>query len=271
MLNFITVFAAVYVIIVAGLFFGQRSLLYFPDSAQPQLEQSQVQDMTPVTLRTGDGLELTSWYRQAADDKPTIIYFHGNAGNIGYRDTKVRPYLDAGFGMLLVGYRGYGGNPGKPTEEGFYLDGRAALGLLRSRGILPERTVLYGESLGSGVAVQMAAELAAAGTPAAALALESPLNSVADVAQAHYPFVPARLLVRDRFDSQAKIATVGAPLLVIHGEDDAVVPIRFGRKLFDAAVDPKEGKWIAGGNHNDLEDWGLSGLVIDFLARSVKL
>ena len=126
MTNFITVAALVYVVLVATLYVFQRNMMYFPDTSVPSPVHSGVPEMQPVTLETEDGLKLLAWYR-AVEGQPVVVYFHGNAGNIGARGFKVRPYLDAGFGVLLVSYRGYGGNPGSPTEEGLYADGRAAL------------------------------------------------------------------------------------------------------------------------------------------------
>jgi fermentation-respiration switch protein FrsA (DUF1100 family) len=265
MTNFITVAAVVYVVLVAALYVFQRNIMYFPDTSVPSPVHSGVPEMQPVTLETEDGLKLLGWYR-AVEGQPVVVYFHGNAGNIGARGFKVRPYLDAGFGVLLVSYRGYGGNRGSPTEEGLYADGRAALNFLEFQGVAPERTVLYGESLGTGVAVQLASELAPE-NPVAAVVLEAPLTSVGDVAAHHYPFVPARWLVKDHFDSAAKIAGVEAPVLIIHGEKDRTIPVKFGRMLFEAAAEPKESRWLEGGDHNDLYDFGAAQVVVEFLNR----
>ncbi|MFB3134581.1 MAG: alpha/beta hydrolase [Rhodospirillales bacterium] len=263
MTSFIIVAAVVYVVLVAALYVFQRNILYFPDTSVPSPVHSGVPEMQPVTLETEDGLKLLAWYR-AAEGKPVLVYFHGNAGNIGARGFKVRPYLDAGFGVLLVSYRGYGGNPGSPTDEGLYADARAALDFLKARGVAPERTVLYGESLGTGVAVQMASELGPE-NPVAALVLEAPFTSMGDVAAHHYPYVPARWLIKDRFDSAAKIGGVKAPVLVIHGDRDRTIPVKFGKLLFEAAVEPKEGRWLEGGDHNDLYDFGAARIVVEFL------
>jgi hypothetical protein len=151
----------------------------------------------------------------------------------------------------MAEYRGYGGNPGTPTERGLVADGAAALDFLDGEGIAANRLVIYGESLGSGVAVLLAAQREVAG-----LILEAPFTSVADVAQHHYSFMPASALVRDRFDSLARIGQVRAPILVLHGERDRVVPLRFGRALFDAAPEPKE-LWLAReAGHEDLARYG---------------
>jgi len=191
-----------------------------------------------------------------------LVYLHGNAGSLAHRASKVWPYLDRGWGVLLVAWRGYSGNPGRPTEEGLYRDGRAAVGFLDRQGIAPNRIVLYGESLGSGVAVQLATER----TPGA-LVLEAPFSSLVDAGAAHYPIFPVRWVVRDRFDSLAKIGAARAPVLVMHGERDQVVPVGLGRRLLDAAREPKQGVFVPQAGHNDLYDFGAAEAVIAFVDR----
>ena len=266
MTNLIATVIGVYIVFVAALYVFQRNLMYHPDSIVPSPAASGVSEMEVVSLVTDDGLRLLAWYRPAAEKRATVVYFHGNAGHIGNRGDKVRPYLDAGLGVLLVSYRGYAGNPGTPTEEGLYADGRAALGFLAERGIGPGGVVLYGESLGSGVAVDVARQQAAS-EPVAAVVLESPFSSIADVAQTHYPFVPARWLVKDRFDSVAKIAAIGTPLLILHGGRDRVVPQRFGRRLFAAAAQPKENRWFDEAGHSDLYSHGAAQVATAFIER----
>ncbi|MDP6883204.1 MAG: alpha/beta hydrolase [Rhodospirillales bacterium] len=266
MTNLIATVTGVYIFFVAALFVFQRNLLYHPDSMIPSPVASGVAEMDAVSLITDDGLRLLAWYRPAKAGKATVVYFHGNAGNIGNRGDKIRPYLDSGLGVLLVSYRGYAGNPGSPTEDGLYADGRAALDFLVEHGAQPADAVLYGESLGSGIAVELAHRRAAS-EPVAAVVLEAPFSTLADVAQTHYPFVPARWMVKDRFDSMAKIAAIGAPLLIIHGGRDRVVPIRFGRRLFAAAAQPKEHRWLDAAGHNDLYSYGTATVVIAYIER----
>jgi fermentation-respiration switch protein FrsA (DUF1100 family) len=250
-----------YGLLLGGTFAGQRKLLYFPSSVRPAPAESGVGEMAEVALITADGLSLLAWHRPPADAaKPTLVYFHGNAGHIGMRAEKVRPYLDAGLGVLLTTWRGYSGNPGNPTEDGLYHDGRAALAFLEAVGVARERTVLYGESLGTGVAVHLARESAPA-----AVVLEAPYSSIADVAQARFPVLPVKSLVIDRFDSKAKIAEVAAPVLVVHGTRDWTIPVRFGEKLFHAASEPKKMQIYPDAGHNDLYDHGMAALVLDFL------
>ena len=266
MINFIATIAVAYVLLVAAVYAFQRNLLYLPDRGVPDLREGGVPDMRAVSLSTNDGLTLLAWYKEAAPGQPTLVYFCGNAGHIGHRGSKARHYLDAGMGVLLVGYRGYGSNPGSPSEDGLYADGRAALDFLAATGVAPAQTVLYGESIGTGVAVHLAAERAAV-APFGAVVLEAPYASMVAVAAKHYPFLPARWLVKDRFESVSKIARVRAPVFVFHGEKDNTIPIRTGRDLFAAAVEPKESLWIAGARHNDLYDFDAPAAVIAFLRR----
>ena len=216
--------------------------------------------MRAVSYETEDRLTLGSWYRASEGGKRTLVYFHGNAGHLGDRAALVQPYLQAGYGVLLAGYRGYGGNPGWPDEAGFYADGRAALSWLAGIGVSAGQTVLFGESLGTGVAVQMAVE-----HPVAGIVLQSPFTSVVDVGRDKMPWLPVSLLISDRFDSLSKIHRIAAPLLLIHGEADRVVPVGFGRRLFAAASEPKTARFVPGAGHDDLHAFGICGTVIGFL------
>ncbi len=252
---------------VAGLVFAfQRSLMYLPDRSVPRTADWDAADMTPVSLSTADGLELLAWYKPAARPQgPVVAYFHGNGGHIGIRVYKVRPLLDAGFGVLLVSWRGYGGNDGSPSEEGFHEDAEAALAFLAGDGVAAGRVVLFGESLGSGPAVRLGAELAAAGTPVAGIVLEAPFTSAAATAQYHYPWLPAYWLVLDRYESVRRIAGVSAPVLIVHGERDQVVPTRLGRRLLAAAREPKEGVFLPEAGHNDLFEHGAAAVEVRFI------
>jgi len=250
---------------LAILFVLQRQLLFPAGKEPPSLERAGLAGlMEPVTITTADGLALLSWYRRPPhDDAPLILFFHGNAGTIEDRAAKAKTYIDAGLGLLLLEYRGYGGNPGSASEAGLYADGRAALAFAAAQGIAPGHMVLYAESLGTGVAVQMASE-----QRVAALVLEAPYTSIADVAQSDFPLFPVQWLVRDRFDSVDKIGRIGVPLFVIQGERDQTIPVRFGRALFAAASEPKEAKWFPGAGHNDIARFGADAAVLDFLKRN---
>ena len=182
---------AAFVLIVLVLVGCQRSFLYFPDKTAPEPGQPGVQ---VVKLLSEPDLELVHLYHPPrAPNGPVVVVFHGNAGHAGYRVPKFRALLDAGFGVFFAEYRGYGGNPGRPDETGLTADARAVMAYFQSEGVDPGRIVLYGESLGAGVAVKMAAE-----HPVAGVVLEAPYTSIADVAQAHYWYLPARWLVLDK-------------------------------------------------------------------------
>jgi fermentation-respiration switch protein FrsA (DUF1100 family) len=250
-------------VVGGGLLAAQRSLMYFPDGTRPSPTDAGVPELTPVSLETEDGLALLAWHVPPRTvGMPTLIYFHGNAGHIGMRGFKVRAFLNEGLGVLLTTWRGYSGNPGNPSEEGLYSDGRAAREFVRAHGGDDANQILYGESLGTGVAVHLACEAAPA-----AVVLEAPYSSIADVAADRMPFVPVKQLILDRFDSAEKIAAIGAPLLVVHGERDETIPIKFARALFQRASEPKEAEFIPEAGHADLHDFGLAAIVLDFLAR----
>lgn len=262
-LRILLYFAVGYIAIATVMFFAQRRLMYLPDRTRPSLERAGVTEMREVTLSTEDGLELLAWFHPPVrDDSPVLLYLHGNGGHIGYRGYKMRPYLDAGYGVLLVSWRGYGGNQGHPTEQGLYQDARAGLLFLSAANIPMSRVVVYGESLGSGPAVQMATEF-----PVGGVVLEAPFTSIADIAQRRYWYLPARYLIHDRFEILAKIGTIDAPLLILHGELDTVIPIQFGRALLDAAEMPKRGVFFPQGSHNDLYDHGAAEVTRDFIAN----
>lgn len=257
----LVILGSVYAAICAMMFVAQRRFLYAPDPSRPDPAAAGVSDMRAERLCTADGLELLAWYRPPDSEKmPVVVYFHGNAGHIGDRGYKMRPLLDAGVGVLMLSYRGYGGNAGSPSEEGLYNDGRAAIAFLAARGIGLDRLVIYGESMGSGVAVQIATE-----TPPAALILEAPFTSLTKVAFEKVPYIPVPLLIRDRFDSLSKIGCIQAPLLVIHGERDKTVRVGHGRALLAAANEPKQGMFLADAGHTDLYAYGVAERMADFV------
>ena len=251
-----------YAALVGSLYLFQRQLLYHPDRTRPELFGLEQLGVRETQLSTEDGLSLLSWYLPPPPGRPVIVYFHGNGGHIGYRAERLLRFAREGYGVLLSEYRGYGGNPGMPSETGFYIDGCAALAFLDREGVRANRLVLYGESLGSGVAVALAVE-----HDIAAVVLEAPFTSVAEVAQSHFRYVPASRMVIDRFDSLTRIGRLEAPLLVLHGERDRIVPIRFGRALLDAAPEPKEGWFAPDAGHENLARYGSLDVVVAFIER----
>jgi fermentation-respiration switch protein FrsA (DUF1100 family) len=254
----------VYAMVIAILWFMQDSMLYHRSEGAPMLnDPTLLPKREIVCLATANGLHLRAWYFKAARaDMPTVIFFHGNAGDIGNHLPFAKFLIEAGTGLLAVEYRGYGGNPGKPREAGLIADGRAAFAFLNAQGVPDSRIVLYGESLGSGVAVQLAAE-----HHVRALMLRSPYSSIADVAAIQLPYLPARWLVHDRFDSLAKIGLNQAPLFIFHGANDRLIPIALGRRLFEAAAEPKTWLTIDGAGHNDVQTPAAEQAMLDFLAQ----
>jgi len=265
-LKFLFTLVLVYGLIVGALYLFQRRVLFVPGTEPPNRSTAGVADMSAVELETADGLKLLSWYHAARLGYPTFVYFQGNAGTIEGRGFKARAMIDRGFGILLVGYRGYGGNPGHPSEEGLIEDGRAAVRFLKDQGVGPSNSVLYGESLGSGVAVALAAEAEDGAGPRAVI-LEAPYTSIAEIAAKRYRFAPVDMLIKDRFDSLSRIPRIRAPLLVLHGESDQLIDASHGRRLVDAASEPKELRLFAEARHSDLHDHGAMDAIVEFLGR----
>lgn len=225
----VIVLAVLLLAMLAGLFVAQRALIYpAPPSSQPGVPAG----MSPITLETDDGLALRAAFRPARAGLPTIIFFHGNGDSLAGAAVVTEQLGAAGYGLLLVEYRGYGGNAGRPDEAGLYRDGRAALAWLATQSVTRDHIVLIGNSLGSGVATQLASEGKIAG-----LVLISGFTSLPDAASTHYPWVPVRLLLRDRYDNRAKLSRISAPVLVLHGTRDTVIPVAHGERL--AAAAPK--------------------------------
>lgn len=259
--------AGLYVAVVGLLYTFQRDLMYRPEqirrvapSYYPMLAGVQ-----EIELKTADGLRVYAWYAAPPEGRPTVAIFHGNGGSLRSQRYRLKYFKEANMGVLLIAYRGYSGSDGTPSEEGLYTDARTAIDWLNTQGIADDRIVIYGESLGTGVATKMAAE-----REFAAVVLESPYTSTVDVAAARFPFVPASWLMSDRFESLARISQVHEPLLIMHGEADEVIPQSFGRRLFDAANEPKEGFWPKMAGHNSIFDLGGFLTAAEFIGRHVK-
>jgi hypothetical protein len=261
-MTWLWVLLAVYAFVVVAMFLAQRSLIYPAAALAPRLADQGLPALQAVETEPEPGLRITHWYHPPAGElEPLVVFFHGNGSDLASAFLKMRPFLEAGFGLLAAGYRGYSGNPGKPSEAGLSADARSLLEWAAAEGYGRERLVYYGESLGTAVAVKLASE-----RPPSALVLEAPPSSIADVAAAHYWYLPVRLLIRDPWDSQSRIAKIGAPVLIMHGELDPVVPIRFGRKLFAAAAEPKQAIWHAEALHTDILSYpDVVRDVLDFI------
>lgn len=256
-------FAGGYALLLGGLAVFQRDIIYHPDSSMPEPHEVGVPEMVPVPVRTTDGIVVTGWYAPPQSrDRATIVYCHGNGRTLAHRAHKARVLLDDGYGVFLVGYRGYGGNPGRPSEQGLYADARAVVGWLMGRGVPTSRIVLYGESLGTGVATQLATEL----EELRGMVLEAPFTRMPELAAAFQlpGFAPAML---DHYDSLGKMPAIRTPVLILHGEHDGIVPVAMGRRMLAAAPDDAEGVFLAEAGHNNLWEHGAAQAVLRFLAR----
>jgi uncharacterized protein len=252
-----------YCLLVAAMFLLQRRLIYFPDLRVPEPVAAGAA-VQVEHLHTGDGLSLLAWYSPPPrPDRCVIMFLHGNAGNIGDRAHLLARLTALGFGVMLPEYRGYGGNPGSPSEVGLMRDADAALSLLQARGVPPNRTVLWGESLGTGIAIRLAAR-----SRVAALILQSPYTSLVALARRQFPWIPGlRLLLRDRFDSLADIGGIRSPILVMIAGNDRVIPPEMSRSLLAAARAPVQLWEAPEADHNDLQAFGAVDAAAAFLDR----
>ena len=262
----IAAIAALYSATTFALWALQRELLYHPDTREtvPPSFYPMLAGVEELRLTTADGIELVAWYAPAPKGRPTVVMFHGNGSSLRGERYRLRYFMDARMGALMLAYRGYSGNPGLPTEEGLYADARAALDWLEARRVPSETIALYGQSLGTGVATNMAFE-----RDFGALILEAPYTSTVDVAAHRFPVIPVHWLMKDRFDSLARIAAIEEPLLVMHGDADFVIPQAQARQLYAAANEPKQAFWPSGVGHNDLFDSGGFTTARDFIERRI--
>lgn len=242
--------ALLWVCATAAVWHRQDRLIFHPDARPlgdlpPALVAARFR---PARARTADGLELGFWAAEPLPGWPTLVVFHGRAGNAADRAPLLAPFAQAGYGVVLAEYRGYGGNPGSPSEAGFLLDARAHLDWVAAAWG-DAAPVVCGESIGSGVAVMVAAE-----RPVRALVLDAPYTSVADLAAAMYRWLPARRLLRHHFDSISRLPAVRVPVLVLHGDADAMIPPEHGRRVAAAAGGPAEFVLLPGAGHPALAD-----------------
>ena len=239
LLSLVTYLAALGILTLA-----QRNFLYFPRGPALTPGEAGLPRGEATAIETDDGERLHAWFVPPAERRPLILYFHGNGGALADRIARFRTLTKSGVGLLAVEYRGYPGSTGTTTEAGLHRDAEAAYRDVLGRGVTPQRLIIMGESLGTGVAVALAAR-----HECAALVLDSPYSSVADVAAAHYWMFPVRPLLRDPFRSDLKIDKVRAPILMVHGSADQIIPLRFAEKLFALAPEPKRFLRIDGAGH----------------------
>ncbi|MDC0477057.1 alpha/beta hydrolase [Pelagibacteraceae bacterium] len=223
-----------YFVIILFVYFYQRSLLYHP-SENNYLNNEITFNYEEIFIETEKNIKLKSWFIKKDLNKfKTILIFHGNAGNLFNRVYKLNELNKLDVNILLISWRGFSGNKGKPTEKNLYHDGEKAVTWLNNRGAISKNIILYGESLGTGVATELGTSNAFGG-----IILESPFTSIADTAKIYYPYLPVNIILKDRYDSIGKIKNITTPILIMHGKKDNIVPQKMGLKLYEKANQPK--------------------------------
>ena len=250
----------VWAIVCAALVVMRHDLIYpFRDWVDAH-QVSGVPGAVAETFVAADGTDVIAWIVQPRPGHRTILYFMGNAGSLPSAAPRLTELATAGFGIVALNYRGAGGAPGEPRQEALTGDAVALYDRHATDGRLP---VIYGTSLGAAVAAQLAAR-----RPAAAVILETPFARLCETAQYYYPYVPACLILPDQhWDSIEAVQQIEAPVLILHGDADQVIPMAHGKKLFEAAAEPKEMKIFEGGRHNDLRLFGATAEIIGFIER----
>ena len=233
-LQFILTIFVIYFLVLVFLYFYQRSLLYHPNENNYSGDKILV-DIEKVKIQTADNIELLGWYHEKnLKDYKTLVYFHGNAGSLENRIHKLNHFQDMNINFLIIAWRGFNGNKGKPSERGLYLDGKSTIDWLIKKGVDEKNLILYGESLGTGVATHLAQNKNYAG-----VILETPFTSMIDAAKKFYPYIPINLLLKDKFENLKKVKYINIPILVMHGEVDKIVPFSMGKKIYEIANNPK--------------------------------
>jgi uncharacterized protein len=267
-LTFVKVAIVLYLGALVGVYLCQRQLVYLPVSVPSGTPaENGVPEMSVVDVKASDGVILTSWFAPPkTKDGKVILFFHGQGINIGFNAEKAKLLMSRGYGLFLAEYRGFAGNPGIPAEDSLYNDAHDTLRWLDEKGFPSSRVILYGESLGSGVAVESATKF-----PVFAVVLEAPYSSALNIAKLRYPYFPIDLLMHDRLDSLSKIGSVKSPVLIIHGLLDGYIPIEFSRELFNSANKPKTFLAVKGAGHPpDLYSHDAGNLVLNWLDARVK-
>lgn len=252
--------AAVYLLAALALVLLQRRILFRPDPVAPDIAALGVPGATEIHVAG-----ILGWYRPAAPGQPTLLYFHGNAGSLTDRIPRFRRYAQTGWGLLFMEYPGYGGQPGSPSEAAFARNAQAAADALAAKDVLPAQLVLYGESLGTGVATRLAES-----RPAAALILESPYTSIRAIGEARYPWLPVGLLARDPFEIEPRLGQVHVPVLILQGGMDDIVPPEMGLRDFKAANEPKQLWSVPEAGHENLMQFGAADVVTAFVTAHLS-
>lgn len=252
--------AALYLMAGLLLFAFQRRLIYHPDSTHYTPSEAQLNGVSEIVLQTPDRERVIAWYTPAAPGYPTLLYFHGNAGGLIGRSERITRFATAGYGVFMSSYRSYSGSTGKPSEAAIIADAQLAYDHLTGLGVPPRMIVPYGESLGSGVAVQLAAA-----RDVGAVVLDAPYTSLIAMGRLLYGWLPVAPFMLDRYDSKSRIAAINAPLLIMHGSRDRTIPLELGQDLFQAAREPKQMAVIEGAGHSDIYAFDALPVLQQFL------
>jgi fermentation-respiration switch protein FrsA (DUF1100 family) len=247
-MNYLTLilltFLLIYFFILISTYVFQRNLLYHPKENNYFGDELLV-SIEKVKIKTQDNIELLSWHHKKNLEKyKTILFLHGNAGSLENRIHKINHFKDININFLIIAWRGFNDNKGEPTEKGLYEDARSAVRWLNSKGVNVKDIIIYGESLGTGVAIEIAQNKSFAG-----IILESPFTSMIDVAKDKYPYLPVKLLLKDKYESDKKIKNINSPILIMHGKVDNIVPFHMGKKMYELANEPKYSYFSEYDNH----------------------
>jgi len=244
LLQLVLIIFFLYFCVLVFLYFYQQNLLYHPNENNYSGDEISV-DIKKVKIPTLDNIQLLGWYHEKnLKDYKTLIYFHGNAGSLENRIHKLNHFQDMNINFLIIAWRGFSGNQGKPSEEGLYVDGKSAIDWVIEKGVDEKNIILYGESLGTGVATHLAQNKNYAG-----IILETPFTSMIDAAKTFYPYIPVNLLLKDKFENYKKVKNINIPILVMHGEEDQIVPFSMGKKIYEIANEPKFSYFTKYDNH----------------------
>lgn len=263
MLNFLLIVLGLYALIVLVAWLGQRRLLYVADPQRVPPASIGLAGVVEREIVVPDGTRIVGWQARAKPGRKTILYFHGNAGNLAMRADRVRRFAQDDLGIFIAAYRGYSGSTGRPSEAALEADALHVYDLLTGEGVPAKDIVLFGESLGSGVAVKLASQRAVGG-----VILDAPYTSMVELAASIYPYLPVRPLILDRYESDKYIRAVNAPLLILHGAEDGLIPVRMGKRLFELAKEPKRIVVFEQGEHSDLfSEHGAHEVVAKWLQK----
>ena len=261
MFKYIISMVIIYVFFGLSLYILQRKIVFNVSGIPKKPHEYGLVNIQELQIETEDGVSLLCWYSKAkSKNDPTLVYFHGNSFDIGERAYRIERYINNGWGVLLVSWRGFSGNKGKPTETNLYLDAESIMNWIDNQKLIKNTDiVLYGESLGTGVVIEMATRYVFK-----SIILEAPFTSIVDIAQKKYKIYPAKFLVLDKFDNLSKIKKVTSPILIISGKKDEIIPHIHSIKLYNEANEPKDSLFIDEAMHNNLYDFDIEKKVIEF-------